>query len=390
MAASNSIQQARSQERDESDLKKLALSKDVDIGAAYANALDGSGAYTQAEERALRWKLDRRIIVIMWLLNTLKAVDKVTTSTGVSYGMKQSTGLTGDKYSWVGSSFYFGYLIWCFPAAAFLQKLPIAKFISTGVGLWGIVLIGTGFSNNFPTLVALRVLLGALEAPVLPGTFLMMNMCIPNGGLTNFSPLIIHGLGYSSQNSTLIMMPTGIVQTAASWIMSGVVFWAAGKYPKKNIRCIVMICGQIVGMISAVFLYTLPLDALKSRLAALYMSYFYIGAYALSLGLNATNTVGHTKKVTFGALIFITYCLSNIVAPQFFKTEQAPLYPLGIAAILGSYILSLITISLYAAYCAYENRRRDMVDDAIGERIHLDTDFMDLTDRQNVHFRYAW
>lgn len=106
--------------------------------------------------------------------------------------MKKSTGLTGNKYSWVGSSFYvrplpftpifplmavqFGYLIWCFPAAGLLQKLPIAKFIATGVGIWGIVLICTGFSNNFPTLVALRVLLGALEAPVLPGTFLMMNM----------------------------------------------------------------------------------------------------------------------------------------------------------------------------------------------------------------------
>jgi ACS family allantoate permease-like MFS transporter len=86
-------------------------------------------------------------------------------------------------------------------------------------------------------------------------------------------------------------MPTGIVQTAASWSMSAIVFWAAGKYPKKNIRCIVMICGQLIGMISSIFLYTLPLEALKSRLAALYMSYFYLGAYALSLGLNSTNTM---------------------------------------------------------------------------------------------------
>ena len=93
--------------------------------------------------------------------------------------------------------------------------------------------------------------------------------------------------------------------------------------------------------------------------------------------LSLIKVSGQMKTVTFGALIFITYCLSNIVAPPFFKTEQAPLYALGIAAILGSYILSLITISLYAAYYAYENRRRDLADDAIGERVHLDTDFMD-------------
>lgn len=67
--------------------KPPIFSKDVDIGLAYANALDGPGAYTDAEERALRWKLDRRIIVIMWLLNTLKAIDKVTTSEYQSRGL---------------------------------------------------------------------------------------------------------------------------------------------------------------------------------------------------------------------------------------------------------------------------------------------------------------
>jgi hypothetical protein len=78
----DSIEESRPIEADEGDeyIKKPVLSKDVDIGLAYANALDGPGSYTRAEERTLRWKLDRRIIVIMWLLNTLKAIDKVTTS----------------------------------------------------------------------------------------------------------------------------------------------------------------------------------------------------------------------------------------------------------------------------------------------------------------------
>lgn len=42
--------------------------------------------------------------------------------------------------------------------------------------VWGFILIGTGFSNNFATLIALRVLLGALEAPIVPGNFLMLSM----------------------------------------------------------------------------------------------------------------------------------------------------------------------------------------------------------------------
>lgn len=42
--------------------------------------------------------------------------------------------------------------------------------------IWGIILIGTGWANNFATLVALRVLLGALEAPVAPGNFIILTM----------------------------------------------------------------------------------------------------------------------------------------------------------------------------------------------------------------------
>lgn len=99
---------------------------------------------------------------------------------------------------------------------------------------------------------------------------------------------------------------------------------------------------------------------------------------------------GHTKKVTVNALVFVSYCVSNIIGPQFFKTEQAPLYPLGMGAILASYVLSIMTICAYMLYCAYENRRRDRLDSAAGERVHKDTDFKDLTDKENIHFRYVW
>ncbi|KAE8444474.1 hypothetical protein EG329_000458 [Mollisiaceae sp. DMI_Dod_QoI] len=482
---------------------------DADIAAAYADRLDGEDAYTAAEERRLRWKLDLRLVPILWLNITLAAMDKVTTSTAALYGMKTATNLTGNRYSWVGSAFYFGYLVWCFPSGSLLQKLPVAKTMAIAQMLWGIVLIGTGFSKNFETLIALRVLLGVLEAPIVPGNYLIVGMwynrreqpirtglmytglsvcftgpigygigfiasadkwryffwitgamtcvwafivliflpdnpvkakfiterqkaisidrvradqtgienktfkkeqmietfldpktwlmfffnvwiSIPNGGLTNFSPLIINGLGYSAQRSTLLTMPTGIMQTVSSYMCNGGVFLCAKYLSQYQLRGAWVMFSCIVGMIAAVFLYTLPLTNLHGRLAALYMSYFYLGGYIVALGINTANTAGHTKKVTTNAIIFIAYCVSNIIAPQFFIADQAPLYPLGMGAILGSYVLSMITIILYMAYCAYENRRRDKLDTAVGQKIHRDTDFKDLTDKQNIHFRYVW
>ncbi|KAH9897315.1 putative allantoate permease [Xylariomycetidae sp. FL2044] len=489
-----------------------APASDVDVAAMYANQFTDGNEYSKKEATRLRWKLDLRLVPILWFNVTLGAMDKVTTATAALYGLKEDTKLTGDRYSWVGSAFYFGYLIWCLPSGSILQKLPVAKVMFVTQLIWGFVLIATGFANNFATMVALRVLLGALEAPVIPGNFLILSMfygaqirksdvvvvqsrreqplrtgmmltglsvcltgpigwgigfladehkwramfwitgaltvvwaCVvgiflpdspvrakfmnerekaivvdrlredqtgvenktfkreqaiealldpktwlmflfnvvinvPNGGLTNFTPLIIKGLGYTSQRSTLLTMPTGIMQTVSSYLY----------FPQYQCRTAFIVFGVIVGMISSVFLYTLPLDNYYGRLGALYVSFFYYGPYVVSLGINAANTAGHTKKVTYNALIFIAYCVSNIIGPQFFKTEQAPLYPLGMGAILGSYVLAMIFIVAYAAYCWWENRRRDAVDEAAGARVHSDTDFKDLTDGQNVHFRYVW
>jgi ACS family allantoate permease-like MFS transporter len=403
----------------------------------------------------------------------------------------------------------FGYLFWCLPSSNLLQRFPIAKLLCVVQLIWGVILIGTGFANNFATLIALRVLLGALEAPIVPGNFLILGMwytrreqpirtglmftglsvcftgpigwgigflsgehqwramfwitggitivwalviglllpdnpvqakfvterqkaivvdklradqtgvenktfkkeqmieafldpktwlmfmfnimiSIPNGGLTNFAPLVIKGLGYTSQRSTLLTMPTGIMQTMSSYICNGGVFLCAKYLPQKQCRVGWILFGIIVGLISSVFLYTLPLANYHGRLAALYMSYFYLGPYIVALGINTANTAGHTKKVTVNALIFIAYCVSNIVAPQFFKTEQAPVYTLGIAAIFASYVLAMIIILMYAAYCWWENRRRTAMDEAGDDTVHADTDFRDLTDKQNIHFRYVW
>lgn len=89
-------------------------------------------------------------------------------------------------------------------------------------------------------------------------------------------------------------------------------------------------------------------------------------------------------------MMFIAYCISNIIGPQFFKTSQAPFYPLGVGALFFSYGASVLLILSYMAYCHLENKRRDRLDTAAGERVHSDTDFKDLTDWENVHFRYLW
>ena len=46
------------------------------------------------------------------------------------------------------------------------------------------------------------------------------------------------------------------------------------------------------------------------------------------------NTSGHSKKVTRNAIMFLSYCVGNIIAPQFFISSEAPDYLTGYYAIL--------------------------------------------------------
>jgi hypothetical protein len=79
---------------------------DVDVAAKYANQFTGENAWTLKEWRRLRWKLDMRLVPLLWFNVTLGAMDKVTTATAALYDFREDTDLTGDRYSWVGSAFY--------------------------------------------------------------------------------------------------------------------------------------------------------------------------------------------------------------------------------------------------------------------------------------------
>lgn len=79
---------------------------DVDVAAKYANMFTNGETYSIAEWVKLRWKLDLRLVPLLWFNVTLGAMDKVTTATASLYSFREDTGLSGDRYSWVGSAFY--------------------------------------------------------------------------------------------------------------------------------------------------------------------------------------------------------------------------------------------------------------------------------------------
>ncbi|KAF4955703.1 hypothetical protein FSARC_11789, partial [Fusarium sarcochroum] len=62
-------------------------------------------------EKRVRRKLDRRILPVLGICYFFYYVDKTTLSYAAIFGLKDDLSLQGDEYSWLSSSFYFGWLI---------------------------------------------------------------------------------------------------------------------------------------------------------------------------------------------------------------------------------------------------------------------------------------
>lgn len=145
--------------------------QDVDVAAKFLQELDPAilrDPITPAEARKVLWKIDLIMIPMIMVTVVLAAVDKVIISNAAIYGMKTDTHLVGNQYSWVGSIFYFGYLLAEYPAAFLIQRFPIAKFYAVCIMGWAILLFCTAATHNFAGLATTRFIMGMLESVAFP------------------------------------------------------------------------------------------------------------------------------------------------------------------------------------------------------------------------------
>jgi len=77
-----------------------------DVAAELAEMFQGGQGYTKKEVWRLRWKLDLRLVPILWFNVLLPAMDKVSHATAALYGLKTDLDLVGNQYAWIGSVFY--------------------------------------------------------------------------------------------------------------------------------------------------------------------------------------------------------------------------------------------------------------------------------------------
>ncbi|KAF4947757.1 hypothetical protein FGADI_10151 [Fusarium gaditjirri] len=464
-------------------------------------AYGGDEAWTEAEEKKLRRKIDWKLMPVLCATYGLQYYDKAMLSQAALFGLREDLGLlTGDRYAMSAAIFYLGFIIGAYPAMMLAQRYPIERVASGIVTIWGICLILTVVCKDYKTLYTQRFFLGLLESGISPmfmmivGSFYKKNeqamrmgiwysctgyvsiispiinygfgqinggvsswrymyyfsgaltivwgiilvfvlppdpvrakgfsereryilvarlktnnsgvrnthlkvaqiwellldpkfwtvfsiaflSMIANAPISTFVPIIIHGFGFSTLNSLLLMMPCGAYAGTIQLLFP----YLAYKY--RNNRSYLVFIAQMGTVLASLLLWLLPLSATGALLFAVYILPSVGGGYAVLMGLQIANTAGYTKRSVASSGLYIGYCLGNFVGPLCFKKGDAPRFEPGFIVVVVTAIIAGLLALVYRGLCMWSNSKRDKSGTTEGfDHAYED----DLTDKKDCHLR---
>lgn len=146
----------------------VKVTGDVDEAMQYALEVEDTYEPSEEEFRKLLRKVDLFLLPLLCLLYALQFMDKTSSSYAAVMGLQTYYHMEGTMYSWTGSAFYLGYLVFAFPISMVLQKFPVAKTASTLVIVWGVLLCLHSTPSNYAGFITLRTLLGIFESGITP------------------------------------------------------------------------------------------------------------------------------------------------------------------------------------------------------------------------------
>ncbi|KAI0484940.1 major facilitator superfamily transporter [Xylariaceae sp. FL0804] len=219
--------------------------------------------------------------------------------------------------------------------------------------------------------------------------FTLLNEVI-NGGLANFSKLIIKGLVNSPLKTTALGIPSGGFQVF--WILTGT--YLASRL--RNARTFVMAAYLVPTVVGTTVMWRLDRDSASGKVGVLVANYIvggFVASLVVAMQMPAANLGGYTKRTTGTAVVFMAYCVGNVIGPHAFLERESPTYPTGCKLILACSVAQIAIAFALRMLLTARNKRRDAAassssategDEAVVEEVSAD-----LTDFENPRFRYV-
>lgn len=127
-------------------------------------------------QRKLMFKVDICVIPVICILYILAFLDRVNISNANVYGMSKDLNLYGDRFNTALAIFFVPYVVAEIPSNWLMKKFTPHVWLTGSMLLFGVVLLGQGFANNYSALLATRFLLGLFETGMFPGSFYLISM----------------------------------------------------------------------------------------------------------------------------------------------------------------------------------------------------------------------
>ncbi|GAA5883136.1 hypothetical protein JCM3774_005330 [Rhodotorula dairenensis] len=207
-------------------------------------------------------------------------------------------------------------------------------------------------------------------------------MNVFNGGITSFFSIIIASFGFNKLDSLIYNAPGGAL------LFVGVLFflWLGDRIKRR------ILCGMIplaIGLMGVLLCWQLPTHLKVGRLIGYYLWLYATIGLIICVSLLSSNVSGSTKKTTVSALFFVFYAVGNLIGPQTFRAADAPLYEPGLATSVAVIAFGILDLGVIWFLYRRENKRRDKITSSPDWEPKPNQEFLDLTDRENMAFRYT-
>ncbi|KAK4448770.1 major facilitator superfamily domain-containing protein [Podospora aff. communis PSN243] len=159
--------------------KKSKRSGQTDMELGEAIPISQDEAITR-----LRTKMDMHLVPVVALLYLFCFIDRANLGNARISGMDKDLKMTGFDYNIILSTFYISYILLEVPAVIICKWAGPSRFIPlTSIG-FGICSVCTAFVNTVPQACAVRFLLGAFEAGMMPGIAYYLSLWYTRAELT--------------------------------------------------------------------------------------------------------------------------------------------------------------------------------------------------------------
>ncbi|KAI3532842.1 hypothetical protein CSPX01_13177 [Colletotrichum filicis] len=222
--------------------------------------------------------------------------------------------------------------------------------------------------------------------------FVTIMNALPNGTNTTFSKLIWKSFGFTPLE-TLLKGSTPYYCVSIVWFL--VVGFVTLKKP--NLRFLMMMFSLVPAFSGMMALAFLPTDSMKWTRWGMYILQVFGSLPGLMIWtFLPSNVAGRTKKTVTSTVLFVAYCVGNAVGAQMFVASDVPKYIRGLTACAVLYCVEFCSMATWRFYYIWENKRRDRlvreqgISKGESERLGKLNAEADMTDRENIHFRYKY